>query len=202
MTGGTSDDAGTGVARIYLVRHGQTALNESGVLRGHLDPPLDDTGRHQAEKVGLVLGSRQPAVIIASPLRRAVQTAEPVAERTGLAVETDECLMDRDYGEWAGVPRETVIDRWGSVDAAPGVEPKQRVRARAVDGLSGIARRCRNQTAVVVSHDAVTKQVLAALDPELGDADELPQDNGCYNTLEWRDGKWTVLSINEVPAEA
>jgi broad specificity phosphatase PhoE len=200
-TAGTSDDARTGT-RIYLVRHGQTALNESGVLRGHLDPPLDDTGRHQAQKIGLVLGSRHPAVIIASPLRRAIQTAEPVAERTGLVVETDECLMDRDYGEWAGVSRQAVIDRWGSVDAAPGVEPQQAVRARAVDALSGIARRCPSQTAVVVSHDAVTKQVLVALDPGLGDADELPQDNGCYNTLEWRDGKWAVLGVNELPAEA
>jgi broad specificity phosphatase PhoE len=105
MTASTSDDAGTGAARIYLVRHGQTALNESGVLRGHLDPPLDDTGRDQAQGIGLVLGSRQPAVIIASPLRRAIQTAEPVAERTGLVVETDECLMDRDYEGWAGPPK-------------------------------------------------------------------------------------------------
>ena len=202
MTAGTSGDAGTGAARVYLVRHGQTALNESGVLRGHLDPPLDDTGRHQAQKVGLVLGARQPAVIIASPLRRAIQTAEPIAERAGLVEETDECLMDRDYGEWAGVPRQDVIDRWGSVDAAPGVEPQQTVRARAVDGLSAIARRCSGQAAVVVSHDAVTRQVLMALDPGLGDADELPQDNGCYNALEWHDGFWTVLSVNELPAEA
>lgn len=202
MTAGASGDAGTGTARIYLVRHGQTELNESGVLRGHLDPPLDDTGRRQARKIGLVLGTRQPAVIIASPLRRAIQTAEPVAERTGLVVERDECLMDRDYGEWAGVPRQDVIDQWGSVNAAPGVEPQQTVRARAMDGLSGIARRCPGQAAVVVSHDAVTKQVLVALDPGLGDADELPQDNGCYNTLEWHDGNWTVLSVNELPAKA
>ena len=91
--------------------------------------------------------------------------------------------MDRDYGEWAGVPRQDVIDRWGSVDDAPGVEPQQTVRARAVDGLSAIARRCSGLAAVVVSHDAVTRQVLMAFDPGLGDADELPQDNAV--TTRW-----------------
>jgi hypothetical protein len=42
---------------VYLVRHGQTPLNESGVLRGLADPPLDETGRRQAERLGAALGS-------------------------------------------------------------------------------------------------------------------------------------------------
>jgi broad specificity phosphatase PhoE len=52
---------------------------------------------------------------------------------------------------------------------------------------------------VVVSHDAVNRQVLAAFDPGLGDPDAIPQDNGCFNTLEWRDGRWSVLTVNEIP---
>jgi hypothetical protein len=52
---------------------------------------------------------------------------------------------------------------------------------------------------VAVSHDAVNRQVLAALCPDLGDPDSIPQDNGCFNTLEWRDGIWTVLTVNEIP---
>jgi len=52
---------------------------------------------------------------------------------------------------------------------------------------------------VAVSHDTVNRQVLAALCPDLGDPDSIPQDNGCFNTLEWRDEKWIVLAINEIP---
>jgi broad specificity phosphatase PhoE len=52
---------------------------------------------------------------------------------------------------------------------------------------------------VVVSHDAVNRQVLAAFRPELGEPDTLPQDNGCFNTLKWRDGTWVVLDVNEIP---
>jgi probable phosphoglycerate mutase len=107
---------------------------ESGVLRGLADPALDEIGRRQAERLGAALGPRGLAAVIASPLLRARQTAQPVAERAGLEVAVDQCLLDRDYGPWTGISRESVTDRWGSVDRAPGVEPGPAVRDRAVGG--------------------------------------------------------------------
>jgi hypothetical protein len=116
-----------------------------------------------------------------------------------LHVVTDACLTDRDYGPWTGVSRKAGIARWGAVDRAPGVEPRPTVVGRAVEGLTGIARRSLGGAVALVSHDAVNRQVLVALDAGLGDPDALPQDNGWFNTLEWRDGSWTVLSVNELP---
>ena len=201
MAAGPSADAGSFRRTvIYLVRHGQTPLNESGVLRGLADPPLDETGRRQAERLGAALGPRGLVAVVASPLLRAQQTARPVAERAGLDVITDQCLLDRDYGPWTGISSQSVTDRWGSVDRAPGVEPRPAVRDRAVQGLTGIARRHRGHTVVAVSHDAVNREVLAAFDAGLGDPDAIPQDNGCFNTLEWRGGRWVVLGVNELPA--
>lgn len=200
MAFGASADAGSfRRALVYLVRHGETPLNESGVLRGLADPSLDETGRRQAERLGTALGSVGLTAIIASPLLRARQTARPIAERADLDVTVDQCLLDRDYGPWTGISRESVTDRWGSVDRAPGVEPRSAVRDRAVQGLTGIARRHPDGTVVVVSHDAVNREVLAAFDAGLGDPDAIPQDNGCYNTLEWRGGRWAVLGVNELP---
>ena len=202
MAAGTSGEA-TGPADgtlVYLVRHGQTPLNESGVLRGLLDPPLDEAGHLQAGRLGAVLGPRMPSVIVASPLR-ARQTAQPIADRAGRDVTTDRRLLDRDYGQWTGTDREAVVAQWGSVDDAPGVEPLPVVRERAVRGLTDIARRSRGGTVVVVSHDAVHRQLLVAFDAELGDPGTLPQDNGCFNTMELRGDRWTVLSVNELPAE-
>jgi broad specificity phosphatase PhoE len=186
---------------VYLARHGQTPLNEAGVLRGLADPALDETGRRQAERLGAVLGPRGLAAVMSSPLLRARQTASPVAERAGLEVTVDQCLLDRDYGPWTGVSQESVVEQWGSVDRAPDVEPRLAVRDRAVRGLDGIARRQLGGTVVVVSHDAVNREVLAAFDASLGDPDTIPQDNGCFNTLEWGDGRWVVLGVNELPAE-
>ncbi len=185
---------------VYLARHGQTALNESDDLRGLVDPPLDDTGRQQAQRLGAALGSRGLAAVVASPLRRAIQTARPVADRAGLPVVTDRCLLDRDYGPQTGISKQQVIGRWGSVDAAPGVEPGHTVRERAVRGLTELARRHRGGTLMVVSHDAVNRQVLAAFDPDLGDPDAIPQDNGCFNVLERQDSHWVVRAVNQRPA--
>ena len=193
----TSGTAGRVV--LYLARHGQTPLNESGVLRGLADPLLDETGREQASRLGAVLGRRNPSLVVASPLQRAVQTAQPVADQAGLTVVTDQCLTDRDYGRWTGTPKKSVIARWGSVDNAPGVEPALVILVRAMTGLNAIAGRCRDGAVVAVSHDAVNRQVLAALCPDLGDPDSIPQDNGCFNTLERRDGNWTVVAVNEIP---
>jgi broad specificity phosphatase PhoE len=201
MTAGTSAGAGEsrGRALIYLARHGQTPLNESGVLRGLADPPLDEAGHDQARRLGEALGPRGLVAVIASPLLRARQTAQPVAERAGLVVATDQCLVDRDYGQWTGTSRDAVIAQWGSVDRAPGVEPRSAVRDRGVKGLTDIARRWLGRTVVVVSHDAVNRQVLAAFDAGLGDPDTIPQDNGCFNTLTWQSDRWAVLSVNELP---
>lgn len=200
---GASWGAGVSAGRtvVYLARHGQTPLNESDVLRGLADPPLDEAGQDQARRLGAALGTRGLSGVLASPLLRARQTAQPAADRAGLAVVTDPCLIDRDYGQWTGTSRASVVAAWGSVDRAPGVEPRSAVRDRAVKGLTEIARRSPGGVVVVVSHDAVNREVLVSLDAGLGDPDALPQENGCFNTLEWREHEWAVLSVNELPGE-
>ena len=190
-----------GGTTVYLARHGQTPLNETNVLRGLADPSLDEVGQQQARLLGAALGPRRPSAVFASPLHRAVQTAVPVADRAGLPVVVDQRLGDRDYGPWTGISKDDVVARWGSVDDAPGVEPTSTVRERALAGLTDIARQHRGGTVVVVSHDAVNRQVLTALDESLGDPDRLPQANGCFNRLELRGGNWTVRSINESPGQ-
>ncbi|MGH3212014.1 MAG: histidine phosphatase family protein [Trebonia sp.] len=184
---------------IYLARHGQTALNESGVLRGLLDPPLNETGQRQATLLGKALGPLRPALVVASPLLRARETAQPVADHAGLTVTAERSLLDRDYGRWAGTPKDAVTAQWGSVDAAPGVEPRSTIRIRALEGLTDLVKDFPGATLVAVSHDAVNQEVLAALDPGLGDPDGIQQDNGCFNILQWADGSMAVLSVNVLP---
>ena len=114
MAAGTPGQASKAADRtlVYLVRHGQTPLNESGVLRGLLDPPLDEAGRQQAALLAAALGPQTPHVVVASPLLRTRQTAQPIADRAGLDVTADERLLDRDYAQWTGAERETIVARW------------------------------------------------------------------------------------------
>ncbi len=92
-----------------------------------------------------------------------------------------------------------MTDQWGSVDRAPGVEPCPAVRDRAVRGLTGIARSHPGGTVVVVSHDAVNREALAAFDAGLGDPDAIPQDNGCWQHAGTSAARWAVLGVNELP---
>ena len=190
-----------GATRIYLVRHGRTGLNASGVLRGHLDPPLDAVGNIQAMKLAVVLGGLDLDVVVSSPLRRAVSTALPIADRAGLVVGTDNRLIDRDYGPWAGTSLEAVVGKVGDLDTSSDIEESSKVCTRAYLALSDVAQRAEGGTAVVVSHDAVIRLLLGSIDAELSAFSAVPLETGCFHTLEHRKEGWSVLSINNVPGE-
>jgi broad specificity phosphatase PhoE len=182
---------------VYLARHGQTPLNVAGRLRGRMDPVLDEAGERQAEMLGEALGGRVPAAVVSSPLRRAVQTAQPIAHRARVALETDERLIDRDYGRWAGSSRRSVEKKFGSLDSAPGVEPATEVRSRASDALVDLQSRVQG-VAVVVTHDAVLQAVLAWIRPDL-EQSEIEVPTGSFTTLECRGGSWSVVGVGELP---
>lgn len=79
---------------VTLVRHGEVH-NPEKVLYGRLPAfQLSERGRRQAEVTAKFLQGRDVAAIISSPLERAVQTANPIAEWYGLPVETDHRLIE------------------------------------------------------------------------------------------------------------
>ncbi|MGC3993566.1 MAG: histidine phosphatase family protein [Propionicimonas sp.] len=179
---------------VYLCRHGRTALNAAGRLRGRLDPDLDLVGVAEARDLGRVLGGLVPVRVVSSPLRRAVATARPVAEAVGLGVETDARLADRDYGLFDGAVEREVVTTYGSLDAAPGVEPADAVFARADAALADLLAATHGPgPVVVVSHDAVIRQVLDRLTPGTGRADHLPPRTGCWSLLRHDGTGWHLV---------
>jgi probable phosphoglycerate mutase len=92
-------------ANVYLARHGQTAYNLERRFQGHLPVPLDDTGREQAadlaERAAAGTSDGIPFVALwSSPLLRARETADILAERIGLRPREDPRLMETDAGDW------------------------------------------------------------------------------------------------------
>lgn len=88
---------------IYLIRHGQTEMNNAQVLQGRSDHPLNKAGITQAEIVGAWFRSQGICFgeAYSSPLSRAIQTAEIVAG--GQHIKTDERLIEMDYGPYEGM---------------------------------------------------------------------------------------------------
>lgn len=184
--------------RIFLARDCDTPLNDVGLLRGRLDPPLTRHGEAQAQALAAVLRETQLRLIVAGPLRRAVETARAVALHVDLAVEIDNRFNDRDYGSSAGKPLAEVEERWGSIDAAPEVESPSEVLERTLSAFKDFADRLGDQVGLIVSHDAIIRPLLVALDPAMRGR-SLAQETGCYNVLRRGDEGWTVVSINNVP---
>jgi len=151
---------------IALVRHGRTEANRAGLLLGRADPPLDDTGRAQASALAASFADA-PLAVISSPLRRTVATAEAIAAPWGLAVETDERLIELDYGEWderplADVPVEAWV-RWRDEPtfAPPGGESLADVQRRVATCVAELLERAGDATIVAVSHVSPIKAAAA-----------------------------------------
>jgi broad specificity phosphatase PhoE len=79
-----------GSTLLTLVRHGLPEVDETTT-----DPGLSAVGRAQAEAVAELLAKEQPSAVLSSHLRRAQETAAPLAARLGLEV-----VVDRDFREW------------------------------------------------------------------------------------------------------
>jgi broad specificity phosphatase PhoE len=189
-------------ARIaYLVRHGRTALNVAGSLRGHADPPLDGEGRAQAQRLGKLFVGVGVDAILTSSLQRARETAAPIAETTGVHPLVVFRFADRDYGPWNGARRADVERQFGKVDAAPGVEPRERFDRRVLGAFEASAERAA-EAFIVVAHEAVNRLILARVVPTLGgDPDRIPQRTGGWNRLERDGGRWAAAVVDAVPGD-
>jgi broad specificity phosphatase PhoE len=186
-------------ADIYLVRHGRTALNAAGVLRGRLDPPLDDVGRAEAGGLGEVFAALDLGAVVSSPLRRAVQTATAIARPHGLAVTTEPGLIDRDYGPWAGRRRADVERDGGPLDDLPDVERLDQLAVRVASTLERLAERAASSPVVAVAHDIVNRVLMADLSPDrFPSPDDVPQRPGCWNRLERAADGWHVTVVDAI----
>lgn len=190
---------------IYLCRHGRTQLNVAGLLRGRLDPDLDLVGYSEARELAEQLGTVGLSRVISSPARRAQATASPIAKASGLEVELDDRLLDRAYGEFDGTSAADVIEHYGSLDAAPGVEPTASVAERAEAVLAELVAAAGSDDSIaVVSHDAVIRILLEMLTPNPRHTEHVQPRTGCWSLLR-RDGDgWRLVVANskDDPIEA
>lgn len=90
-----------GETELYLVRHGQTAANQSRVLQGSSDHPLDELGLSQARLIADHFATL-PGIdaIFSSPLRRALVTAQMIGDRVGRTPLVRPEFTELDFGEW------------------------------------------------------------------------------------------------------
>ena len=153
------------VARLCIVRHGQTQWNAEQRVQGQLDVPLSDTGRAQARRVAAALPENRFRALYSSDLLRVLQTAEPAAERFGLAPRLEPALRERHYGQFqaltyaeamAAMPEDYA--RFEARDPEHdfgGGESLRDFYDRAIGCLESIARRHEGEDVLVFTHGGV-----------------------------------------------
>jgi len=107
---------------LLLIRHGENEFVKTGKMAGRLPGVhLNEHGRQQAADLAGALSDVKLKAIYASPLERAVETAEPIAAGRKLEIQLRPDLMDNDIGKWQGRTLKQVrrLKKWKIVQQAP-----------------------------------------------------------------------------------
>ena len=155
---------------LYLIRHGRTAWNDDDRLQGWADEPLNALGLQQAAALGAWLHAVAFAAIYTSPLLRARQTAECLAQPHGLPPRLDDRLRERNVGDWTGLTLDQAqalaperFDGDWRQAGAPGGEGQAALTARVAAALDSILAANPEGTVAVVSHGGALSAGLAHL---------------------------------------
>jgi probable phosphoglycerate mutase len=181
--------------RLYLVRHGQTADTVARLFAGgsKLGAPLDEVGLKQAQTAADALSQTGAVAVIASPMLRAQQTAEPIAGRLGLEIITDPEWREVEFGEWEGraiadviatSPSEAAAWRGSTSVRTPGGESLADMAARVIAARDRLLADYTGQPVVVVTHSMpIRSLVVAALGAPLDAIHQLRPGTGSITEL-------------------
>ncbi len=200
------------MTRVYLIRHGATAVNQAVPyrLQGRgSDLPLDPTGREQARLAAEALAGLRLSALYSSPMARALETARIVGRPHGLEPLAIDELTEADVGRWEGLTWDEILaadrERYERFHAQPGTVPYPDgesfldVARRVTPAIASLAASHPGERIVVVGHNVVNRAYLAGLlGLPIDLARSLRQSNGGINVIDYDDQGQSaqVLTLN------
>jgi 2,3-bisphosphoglycerate-dependent phosphoglycerate mutase len=188
---------------LHLVRHAEPWRVDAGEARGPADPGLTERGRDQATRLAAWLAAERIDTIVTSPLRRAIETAAPLAARLDIDPVVDPGVTEYDAHSDEYIPieeqRAANDDRWrASVEGRweDGVDPED-FRERVVTSIDAIVARFAGYRVAVIAHGGVINVYTAHV---LGLPNRLwfhPAYTSVSRVLAARNGLRTVATLNE-----
>ena len=188
------------IRHLFIFRHGETDWNREQRFQGHVDVPLNDTGRLQARTLIAPLKKMKIDAILSSDLSRARETGEIVAAALGVPVFVDAGLREAHLGGAQGLRRDEIesmlgseaVERWKSpflTDADfgyPGGETGRQVMERALAALVHFFGKNDHQRIGVATHGGVIRRVMRHI---LGESSEpVPIPNGIVYPVQYDPG--------------
>lgn len=190
--------------RLCLVRHGETAWNAEQRMQGWTDIPLNAQGERQARALAAALRGQAFDAIVASPLQRALHTAQAVAAgRTTNAVEQDARLRERHHGDLQGLTRGEIAAVAPAIHEAlqarrpgyqpPGGESVEAFAARVHAAMQALRHRFHSGTVLAVAHGGVLDIAYRlATDADLHSPRQHALPNAAINWLRATPAGWAV----------
>jgi len=200
------------VTYVLLVRHGENEWVSTGKLAGRTpDVHLNDKGRAQAEALATYLAIQPIEAIYSSPLERCLETATPLAQTLGIAVQIEPGVLEVDYGDWHGVelkqaaqrPEWAIVQHFPSIFHFPQGEGLRQAQQRAVDGMERILAAHPDAVVAVFSHGDVIRTLLAHYaGVPLDLFQRLQISTGSISTIAFFDGRPAIVNMNVLPEAA
>ena len=171
---------------MFLVRHGETEGNRERIMQ-RPDIPLSETGMHQAQLLAARLANEEIVHILCSDLLRARMTAEPLALRLGLTVETTPLLQERNFGDLRGTPYAQLTQDPFALDfVPPNGESWSVFHRRVAEAFDLVCARRREVggNLAVITHGLVCRAILSRHVPEISAEAIERLDNTSVSVLE------------------
>lgn len=195
--------------KLYLVRHCQTEWNRNHRIQGNSDVGLNEEGKRQADALAQWFKQLKIDSIYSSPLRRARETAERIAEGFSIPVITVQGLKELNHGELEGEPSTEVWSRHGELlqkwiedplsVKLPGGESVADLRDRAWSAVTEIAEQNGNSTVVAVGHHFTNLVIISmAIGLDLRNIWRLKQDESAVNLLLYNEFGWRLIYCNSL----
>ncbi len=193
---------------IFLIRHGQTDSNVSGLYTGWSEENLNELGYIQAHRLSYRLARLSLAAIYTSPINRAYTTAAIIAEPHQLNVEVLDDLIEIQLGDWEGIYQDEIQRRWprlwqqSRIDPSeitiPNGESFEQVKTRAIRALNTVIRASQDKQAAIVTHEIIIKVLIAyALGVTNSIYRRIEIDNASLSVLQITDSNYQLVSMND-----
>lgn len=153
---------------IYLVRHGETEENLQRILQGHMPGTLTEQGKEQVQRAAEQLSKEGVKFtrIVSSDLKRAMDSAQIIADKINLPVIPMEILRERDWGKFTGMSIAEAMDKY-RVDGKwlfpeGTTETEEGIYERACKSLVELQKQFADETIIVVTHGQFARNLIAA----------------------------------------
>ena len=190
-----------GATELFLIRHADAAHPHPHNLEDikDVDLPLTERGHKQAERLAHRIAARKPTAIYASPLKRTMETAQPIAAALGLDVREDARLREVEIAHVGPVSLSDLAEiaiAHGGWSHLPGTESSASIRARMSDAIGAIVATHPGERVVVVSHAGAINAYLSLL-LDLEKDFFVPAGNASITVVRARDARRLIVTVND-----